>query len=200
MLAPWIEQWGYWAVGVGAFLEGEAVLVAGGALAHSGMLSLPLVMLVAFLGSFAGDQLWFQVGRRCGRPLLARRPSWQANVQQAEAQLERYGDAFVFGFRFIYGIRSITPALLGMSSYPLRRFACLNLAGAALWALLVGLAGWALGAAFTRTLQQVAQIQGLLVGVGGIALAAFLLWRRVRRSAVAGRTDIGVAALEKPLP
>ena len=34
-------------------------------------------MIVAFLGSYAGDQLWYFLGRKHGRKLLARKPRWQ---------------------------------------------------------------------------------------------------------------------------
>ena len=37
-----IVRWGYLAIGFGVFLEGESVVILGGALAHRGLLSLPL--------------------------------------------------------------------------------------------------------------------------------------------------------------
>jgi membrane protein DedA with SNARE-associated domain len=54
-----IAQYGYFAIIIGTFLEGETILVIGGFLAHIGLLSLPLVILSAFIGSFSGDQLYF---------------------------------------------------------------------------------------------------------------------------------------------
>ena len=135
MLETLIVKWGYVAIAVGIFMEGESVLILGGALAHRGLLSLPLVMLTAFLSAFAGDQFWFHMGRRFGRPLLARHPKWQVRAGAVQTRLQRYGDIFVFGFRFIYGIRTVTPALLGMSEYPRARFAMLNLVGVAVWSV-----------------------------------------------------------------
>ena len=46
----------YVVVALGVALEGETALVAAGALAHRGDLSLPLVMLAAFIGSVSADQ------------------------------------------------------------------------------------------------------------------------------------------------
>jgi membrane protein DedA with SNARE-associated domain len=180
MLESLLARFGYWAVLIGSFFEGEAILIAGGALAHRGLLLLPWVMLAAFVGSVAGDQLWFQLGRRYGRPFLERRPAWQARVSTIQGWLDRYGNAFVFGFRFIYGIRSVTPAVLGASGYPHKRFVCLNLAGGAVWAVLVGAGGWALGAALTRLLERAAHAEELL-GVGcAVVLAGWLAWRALR--------------------
>lgn len=183
MLEALVIRWGYWAVLVGCFFEGEAVLIAGGAFAHRGLLGLPWVMLAAFFGSVLGDQLWFQVGRRLGQPFVQRRPAWQARVQRIHTWLDRYGMVFVFGFRFVYGVRSVTPALLGASGYPLRRFLLLNLLGGATWAVAVGAGGWLLGAGLTGLLKRAARFEELLLAALLLALVAGLAWTHVRRRA-----------------
>jgi membrane protein DedA with SNARE-associated domain len=181
MLETLIVRWGYVAIGFGTFFEGEAVLVLAGALAHQGLLSLPLVMVSATIGSVAGDQLWFQLGRRFGQPFLDRRPAWSATVDRVRRLLARYGSAFVFGFRFIYGIRTVTPALLGISGYPPPRFVWLNLTGAIVWACALGSAGWLLGTALTGMLQRAAHVEELL-GLGFVAALVFFLgWKLARR-------------------
>lgn len=183
MLESLIIRWGYLAIAFGIFLEGESVLILGGALAHRGLLSLELVMATAFLSAFAGDQFWFQMGRRYGRPLIERHPEWLARILAAQARLQRYGDLFVFGFRFIYGIRTVTPVLLGMSDYPRMRFAGLNLAGVAVWSVTISWAGWALGAAFQRIMDRAVHVQKL-AGMGlGAALVVWLVVRFLRRRA-----------------
>ena len=177
MLETLIVHWGYLAIVLGTFFEGEAVLVLAGALAHRGLLSLPVVIVSATIGCVAGDQLWFQLGRRFGQPLLDRHPAWSARVDAVRHRLDRYGWAFVFGFRFIYGIRTVTPALLGVSGYSSTRFAYLNLAGGIVWAGAVGAAGWALGAALTGMLQRAAHIEELL-GLGVVMALLFTLgWK-----------------------
>lgn len=181
MLEALLVHFGYWAIALGSFFEGESILIAGGALAHRGSLVLPWVMLSGFLGSLAGDQLWFQLGRRFGKPFLATRPKWQARVGATHCWLERYGNAFVLGFRFVYGIRTVTPAVLGASGYPWHRFLVLNSIGAALWALAVGGAGWAVGAALTALLQRAARAEELVIVACAAGFACWLAWRTVRR-------------------
>ncbi|MFN2964422.1 DedA family protein, partial [Escherichia coli] len=44
--------------------EGETILVLAGFLAFRGYMQLDTVILTAFLGSYAGDQLWYFLGRR----------------------------------------------------------------------------------------------------------------------------------------
>lgn len=118
---PFIDRFGYLAVTLGTFFEGETVLLAGGAFAHRGLLTLPGVILAAFAGSLAGDQLWFFLGRRFGRPFVERRPRWARQMARIDGFLARFGTAFVLGFRFLYGLRSVTPLALGASGYPALR-------------------------------------------------------------------------------
>lgn len=181
MLEALVVRWGYLAVVLGTFLEGETILVAAGALAHRGALSLPLVMLCAFAGSVAGDQLWFQLGHHYGPPLLDRHPAWKARAGAVQARLLRFGSFFVLGFRFIVGVRTVTPALLGASGYSRVRFAWLNALGGALWSVAVGAAGYALGAVVTRLLARAAHAEELLALALLVPLLLVTLWRVVRR-------------------
>ena len=50
MLQELVSRWGYLAIAIATFIEGEVVLIWAGALAHQGMLSLPLVALAATVG------------------------------------------------------------------------------------------------------------------------------------------------------
>lgn len=69
-LADLLREYGYYAVFLGTFLEGETVLVMAGFAAHSGYLQLPWVIAVA--GGTLGDQLYFSwagamgTGSLCG--------------------------------------------------------------------------------------------------------------------------------------
>src|SRR5664279_3888402 len=62
ILDSFIRNYGYWALLVGTFLEGETILMLGGLSAQLGYLDLSLVIVVAFIGSFSGDQFYFIVG------------------------------------------------------------------------------------------------------------------------------------------
>src|SRR3990167_7785861 len=76
MLEQFLQDFGYLALFIGTFFEGETILVLAGVAASFGKLELNWVMLVAFCGSYAGDQLWYYMGRHKGRQLLERNPRW----------------------------------------------------------------------------------------------------------------------------
>jgi membrane protein DedA with SNARE-associated domain len=178
-----VARWGYPAVVLGTFFEGETVLLIGGAMAHRGLLTLPGVIVAAFVGSVAGDQLWFLVGKRWGLAVIERRPSWRDRVGGVERWLARYGSAFVVGFRFIYGLRTISPLILGATGYPQRRFAWLNVIGAALWAATFAGLGWGLGEGLRRTIGRSARWEELGLLAVGLAAAVTLVHHAVAKRA-----------------
>jgi len=176
-----ITSYGYWALLVGTFLEGETILVLAGFLAHRGFLSLPLVILVALAGSFAGDQLFFFIGRNRGSAFLKKRPHWQQRVERVNRLLQRHPLLIVLGFRFVYGLRTATPLVIGASAFPTWRFVALNFLGALAWSAVIGSAGYLFGQALELLLSDLRRYEMLLAG--GLLLAGALIWlvRRMRQ-------------------
>jgi len=177
-----VSTYGYAALFVGTFLEGEFILVIGGVLAHSGHLELFWVIIAAFLGSLSGDQFYFFMGRLKGRQILARKPRWKARADRVEEMLHRYRAIFLMGFRFVYGIRTATPFAVGMSSVPTLYFLTLNTAGALLWAAAIGSGGYFFGAALEALLRDIERYEmWAALAIASLALAAWaghFLWKR----------------------
>jgi membrane protein DedA with SNARE-associated domain len=173
-----IQTWGYGAVFAGSLFEGETLLLLGGFAAHRGHLSLPLVIGVGILGSFIGDQFYFQLGRRYGERLLARFPRLAPGAARVHALLERHHLPIILSLRFLYGLRTVGPIAIGMSKMPFARFFFLDLAGAILWATVVALAGYAFGHAFELVLGDLRRYEEILFAVLVVVGAAIWWWRR----------------------
>jgi len=178
-----IDSYGYAVLFVGTFLEGETVLVLGGAAARLGYLKLEWVIACACVGSLLGDQLWFWLGRRHGRRLLARRPAWQRRVDRVHALLERYEVALLVGFRFVYGVRNLTPFVVGMSRIGPGKFLILNSLGALLWSVVGAILGYVLTHAADTLLGDINRFELELLGV--LAAMGLTLWavRKLRHAA-----------------
>ena len=169
-----VAQYGYLAVLVGTMLEGETILVLGAVAAKLGYLKIGLVVLVAWIGSFVGDQAYFWIGRLYGIRLLARWPSWRMRVHRATRLLEKYDTWFILGFRFVYGIRSISPFVIGMSRIAAWRFMLLNLIAAFMWASVLGGISFLLGAVMKNLLARFEVVEHYAIVI--IAGAGVLLW------------------------
>jgi membrane protein DedA with SNARE-associated domain len=143
MTQAWLVEWGYLAIVVGAFVEGEATLIAAGALAQQRILILPLVVISGSLGSLAWSQLWFRTGRHAGRALLDRYPHWQAHAARVQRGLARYASVYLLLSRFIIGMGTASPALIGATGFPPRRFLAWDVIGALGWSAALCCSGWA---------------------------------------------------------
>lgn len=177
-LEPFITAYGYPALGIGTLLEGGMVGIIAGGLAHRGYMQLTWVICIIFGCAFCADQFFFQLGKRNGRHLLAKRPAWEPQVNRVRRFLVRYHILAVLGFRFIYGMRTITPIVIGASGFDTRRFVLLNLCSTLLWASVVGCSGYFFSH-FLETLFSDARqhIVAILFMVAVIS-AGFWVWRR----------------------
>jgi len=140
-----IGSYGYLAVLVGTFLEGETILILAAFAAHLGYLYLPWVILVAFIGTLSGDQLFFYLGRRHSRFILDKHPAWQSRLDRVHRLFERYQTLLILGFRFLYGLRAVTPFVLGRSGISFGYFFLLNSLSALVWSVAVGIGGYLFG-------------------------------------------------------
>lgn len=177
-LADLVREYGYFAVFLGTFLEGETILVMAGFAAHRGYLQLPWVVAVAALGGTLGDQLYFYLGWRYGRRILARMPQLRRRVARVKALLWRYHLPLILSIRFMYGLRTVGPFAFGVSRLGRARFFILNLAGALLWAPLVGGAGYLFGSVLALFLADLRHYEETLLALMAVVGAAFWLLRR----------------------
>jgi membrane protein DedA with SNARE-associated domain len=181
MFASYLAEYGYLAILIFAFLEGETAMLLAGYAAQQGIFDFRLVLLLGFIGAFAGDQLWFYLARRHGGRWLARRPDLVEKATKAKNLLERHATLFILSFRFIYGLRNLGAVAVALSNVPTRRFVVLNAIAALVWAVLVIGAGYVFGEAAASMLDHLASLQKQLLAVGGLlafaAIASIVLRR-----------------------
>ncbi|MCO8162582.1 DedA family protein [Pseudomonas sp. 21LCFQ010] len=200
MLQNFLNDFGYLALFIGTFFEGETILVLAGFLAFRGYMDLNMVMLVAFCGSYAGDQLWYFMGRRHGRKLLARKPRWQAMGDRALRLVRKHPDLWVLSFRFVYGLRTVMPVAIGLSGYPPARYLILNGIGAAVWAVALASASYHFGSVMEGLLGNIKKYE--LWVLGGLLVIGLALWarRRFKNARLAREEKLAaVSAGEAPL-
>ena len=174
-LETFFGTYGYPALLVGTFFEGETFLVLAGFAASLGYLDIPWVILVAFAGTLSGDQVFFYVGRRHSamvQSFLDYYPAWQNRVERVQAIIERHQTALVFIFHFLYGLRIAFLLVIGLSRIPAGRFFVLNLLSALVWAVVVGEAGYLFGSALAMIIGDLKGLENYILAgiamIGGI--------------------------------
>jgi membrane protein DedA with SNARE-associated domain len=179
MVAPWLERYGYAAV-VGALLlesfglplPGEAMLIAGAALAAGGELHLAPLLASAWLAAVVGDNIGFAIGRFGGRRLIlrygARIGITEPRLARVEAFFGRFGAQIVLVARFFAVLRQLNGLVAGTVGMGWWRFLAFNALGAALW-----VSAWGFGVYyFGLSLGHVAaRLHGLHYVIGSLALA-----------------------------
>ena len=163
------------------------LLLACGALAARGEISLALLLLTATLASLIADSAWFALGRWQGRRVLGLFCLFSMHPDESLAQVERSlrrGGLFSIALaKFVPGIQTVAPPLAGALGISLIRFALVASLSGLVWACgLVGI-GWL----FRDSINEVTQrIEAL--GVWALVLVllllfgyvAFVWWRRRR--------------------
>ncbi len=185
MLEHVITTYGYPALFLGTFLEGETILIIAGIAAFEGLLDVRLAILTAFTGSMLGDTVYFCVGRSRGEWLLLRLPLWRPSIDRVLAMLDRHSVWLILTFRFMYAVRNVASVAVGMSRTPWWLFMALNAVGAAVWAVSFGMGGYLFGEVLLAVVKDIKSYQMQILG-GACLLAlvfwCFRLWRKHQRN------------------
>ena len=134
-MQEFIETWGYVGVFLGSLIEGESIIFVAGFLAHEGYLSLPKIIVVSFMGTLIADQVLYHLGRHYGNHIIDKFPSFKPRAERAFRLLRHYDNIYILSFRFIYGVRIISPVIIGTSGVGVKRFTILNLIAALIWSV-----------------------------------------------------------------
>jgi membrane protein DedA with SNARE-associated domain len=174
-----LERFGYLAVFVGSFLEGEAILVMAGFFAERGYLGVFRVGFIGFLGAYVGHLFWFWLGRVHGVRILDRFPRTKTHFGHGIRMFERYGAAAIIITQWLYGLRITCAVIVGMSRISVLKFLIYQAASCLLWAAVITAAGYYFGAAVERVLGKAENVEkwGLLI----IIVVAIAVWFYHRR-------------------
>ncbi|MFZ0472741.1 MAG: hypothetical protein WAL94_09005 [Bacteroidales bacterium] len=82
----------YLAVFAGCFFEGETTLVTSSFAAHRGHLEIYLVITIAFIATQSWDWIWFLIGRKKGKAILAKRPKLSGKASAGDHFSGEYND------------------------------------------------------------------------------------------------------------
>jgi membrane-associated protein len=128
-----------------------AVITLGVATAGSADPRIVVLVFLAALGAFAGDNLAYWIGRRFG-PVAERRlfagERGRRRLDWARQKLDIFGVRLIIACRFIPGGRTAVTLTCGVIGYPPRRFAVATAFAAAVWASYAFLLGRLGGSAF----------------------------------------------------
>lgn len=122
---------------LGAPLPGESAIIVASGAAAAGEFHLRTVAITAFVAAVLGDNIAYLIGRRLGRPVIARIGGrvgvTDRNLQRAEDFTRRYGPLVVVVARFVVLLRQLNGLVAGTTGMNWLTFLAANVVGAALW-------------------------------------------------------------------
>ena len=181
-MEQFLDQYGYIALLIGTFFEGETAILIASSLTHAGVFEMPGTIFFGFAGSFISDWVYYLIGRFNGKYFIDRRPKLNAMADPIRRFFHKHQVQILFTYRFLYGFRIIIPLVIGMSGVkPLQYFGYSLLAGL-LWSCVVSLAGYWVGDLFNITPKSFEQ--NILFVVLGFALFGMLIGYIVKRLAM----------------
>jgi membrane protein DedA with SNARE-associated domain len=114
------------------------------------------------------------LGRKKGIAFLNKHPSWQTRADRIGKLLQKHQNLVILLFRFVYGIRAVTPVLIGVSNVSSFKFLVLNAIGAITWAIALTSLGYFFGHAAELLLDDVKKFEFVIIGL--IILIGLVVW------------------------
>ena len=162
-------------------------MIVAGALAAGGKLPLTGVILVALVACLLGDLLWFGAGRRYGagvmRTVCRISLSPDSCVRQSELRFQRWRGGLLLVAKFIPGLSTVAPPLVGAMGLRLSTFLWLDGLGSLLWVAIAVALGYAFASQIDALLAALAQAGTIALELVGGLLALYIglkWWQRQR--------------------
>jgi len=192
-MAAGVEALGYPGIFLFMFVEGAitpipsvVIVPFAGALAAQGAMSLPIVVVVASLGTMAGSGVAYHIGLRFGRPFVLKYGRYlfldESDLVRAEGWFRKWGNAGVFLANCFAGSRSIVAYPAGAGRMPFVPFLLATLGGALIWNSVLSVAGFLLFLEWRRIVETFELID-LVAFLAVIAGTGAWVWYKKRATA-----------------
>ncbi len=133
-----LETYGY----IGLFLYslggGFVALIGAGVLSFMGKMDLTTSMAIAFVANALGDVLLFYMARYQKSMMMDGLRKHRRKLALAHIMMKKNGSWIILIQKFVYGIKTLIPIAIGLTKYDFKKFAILNVASSAVWALVFG--------------------------------------------------------------
>ncbi len=189
-----VANWGGYAVALSAFLScllvpipTALVMLAGGAFAASGDLSLSNVLAAGWMGAVLGDQTGYRIGQSFGpalERLASRRRKSEAAYGKARQWVSDRGEYAVFFST--WALAPLGPYVnfaAGAGGLGAMRFTLWDAAGEAIWVGFYVVLGYAFSSEITQLASLLSNASGFVVTAFGAVVIGWMLVRRLKSHA-----------------
>ncbi|WP_292660949.1 DedA family protein [Nitratifractor sp.] len=142
-----LALYGYIILAVYSFGGGMVALAGAGILSALGKMDITTSILVATSANFLGDTVLFWLAQSNKKEVMKYLRKHRRKIAWTNLLMRRYGWMAVFIQKYIYGVKTLVPIIMGLSRYDFKKFVFLNFFASIVWGLVVGLGSYYFSAA-----------------------------------------------------
>jgi membrane protein DedA with SNARE-associated domain len=172
----------YTGVFFGMIFEGEMVMISSMIAAHHGYMNFWIVIVIGMVAIYCTDCFYFTLGRKKGKKWLNKNPKLKDKAAIIDRKLEKYPILIFIIYRFTFGLRSITPLVIGASKTKTRTFLLYSAMSITLWVTLYASIGYLFGAFIKSELSYIEHIEKYIIAfliLSGLIL--MFIFRLIKR-------------------
>lgn len=175
----------YLGIFIGVFLEGELIMITSVIASRNGNLNLWLVVLIGVLGTVFSDMFYFSIGRKRGKAWLLKNRRFIPKAQRVSRKIEKYPMTIFILYRFLYGLRTITPLLIGLSKTKTSKFFVYCIFSTILWAAVYTIPGYFFGELLKTKVEHLEKMEHyVFIGIVLIVIIYFIRKKLTRKTTV----------------
>ncbi|ASK78737.1 DedA family protein [Paraphotobacterium marinum] len=144
---PFVNEYGYLAVAVAVFAEGFAIPLPGTTVlvtasiiaASTTQLSLPIVLVIAFIAAILGNTIGYYIGIYFKNFLISKNLIKDKKLDKLHNLLSKYGIIAIIISRFIEGLKQTINIGCGVANMSKVKYQTGNITAVSLWVIVFGL-------------------------------------------------------------
>ncbi len=172
-----IIEYGYLIIALYSLGGGFFALLAGSILASMGKLDLLLVIITAGISNFIGSTMLFYFGKYQKKE-VAKFPIFikhRTKIALSKILLTKYLIPSIFINKYLYGIKTLIPLLLGFTNYSWHKFLIFNGFASITWATIIGYFAM-ISSDFLQTFAKNSEIHPVILPIT-LFIILFILWK-----------------------
>lgn len=170
----------------GSMIEADAMPVTSGAVAHLGYFGLAGVMAASVGGMFAGDCVFYWLGRGFG-DRIEKTGFYQKHLPKAERFIGKFGVWQILAARVIYGTRNATMVFWGIKKLNFAKFAVIDFLGCLVWGTLLSSLGYFLSLSVKSIVGDIKQFELGLLAVVILAVSLIFTIKFLKNRKIGGK-------------
>lgn len=137
-----LSTYGYIILAFYSFGGGMIALIGAGVLSAMGNMDITIAIIVATLFNFIGDSFLFYMSQTNKKEVMGYMQKHKRKIAYTNLLMRKYGWLAVFLQKYIYGVKTLVPIVMGLTKYDFKKFVILNIFASIVWGLVVGLVSY----------------------------------------------------------